>query len=69
MKYCNLERMGGIVMSEQNSGRKFGWIDKWVKMTGERALIDAKANNTYIVYKKDGVWVKHYPNGEIVPDK
>ena len=30
--------------------RKFAWADKWVKMTGERARIDAKVNNTYIVY-------------------
>ena len=35
------------------SKRKFGWVDKWAKMTGERARIDAKANNTYIVYEKD----------------
>lgn len=56
-------------MAKQKPERKYEWIDKWVKMTGERALIDAKANNTYIVYRKDGVWVKHYPNGEIVPDK
>jgi len=32
--------------------RKFGWVDKWAKMTGERARIDAKVNNTYIVYEK-----------------
>ena len=56
-------------MAKQKPERKYEWIDKWVKMTGERALIDAKANNTYIVYRKDGVWVKHYPDGKIVPDK
>ncbi len=36
-------------------------------MTGERARIDAKVNNTYIIYDKDGLLVKEYPNDEIVP--
>lgn len=58
-------------MSHHNgnkSERKFAWVDKWAKMTGERARIDAKVNNTYIVYRnKDGILVKEYPNGEIVP--
>ncbi|MFB5662489.1 hypothetical protein ACE4RR_11830 [Alteribacillus sp. HJP-4] len=50
-------------------GRKFAWVDKWAKMTGERARIDAKVNNTYIVYNtKDGL-VKEYPNGDVVPLK
>ena len=47
--------------------RKFSWIDKWVKMTCERAKIDAKANNTYIIYNTESGWVKKYPNGSIVP--
>ncbi|MEL3956311.1 hypothetical protein NSQ96_03525 [Caldifermentibacillus hisashii] len=47
--------------------RKFGWVDKWVKMTGDRARIDAKANNTYIVYEKNGELVKEFPNGDIEP--
>lgn len=47
--------------------RKFYWIDKWVKMTGERAKIDAKANNTYIIYNTENGWVKEYPDGSIVP--
>ncbi|EZH64280.1 hypothetical protein DH09_00665 (plasmid) [Bacillaceae bacterium JMAK1] len=47
--------------------RKFEWVDKWAKMTGDRARIDARANNTYIVYKKNDQLVKEYPNGEIVP--
>ena len=38
-------------------------------MTGERARIDAKVNNTYIVYEKNGKLVKEYPNGDIVPLK
>jgi hypothetical protein len=47
--------------------RKFAWADKWVKMTGEQARIDAKVNNTYIVYKKNGILVKEFPDGSIVP--
>lgn len=33
------------MLDQQNheSKRKDDWIDKWVKMTGERARIDAKA--------------------------
>lgn len=55
-------------MGENNNhkGRKFAWVDKWVKMTGERARIDAKVNDTYIIYDTDQGWVKEYPNGEIV---
>ncbi|MFD1412613.1 hypothetical protein [Oceanobacillus jeddahense] len=57
------------MLKHQNddSKRKYGWVDKWAKMTGERARIDAKVNNTYIIYDKDGTLVKEYPNGEIVP--
>ena len=47
--------------------RKFAWADKWVKMTGARARIDAKVNNTYIVYEKNGKLVKEFPNGNVVP--
>lgn len=46
--------------------RKFAWVDKWAKMTGERAKIDAKANNTYIIYDLEGKLVKEYPDGKIV---
>ncbi|GGB37339.1 hypothetical protein F3157_14190 [Virgibacillus dakarensis] len=49
------------------SKRKYGWVEKWAKMTGERARIDAKANNTYIVYEKEGKLVKEFPNGIIIP--
>jgi hypothetical protein len=46
--------------------RKFEWVDKWVKMTGERAMIDAKVNNTYIVYEDEkGQMVKKHPDGSI----
>lgn len=47
--------------------RKFAWADKWIKMTGERARIDAKVNNTYIVYKKNGILVKEFPGGNTEP--
>lgn len=57
-------------MSEKQSNvpeRKYAWADKWIKMTGERARIDAKVNNTYIVYKKNGVLVKEFPEGNTIP--
>lgn len=50
-----------------NKRRKYGWVDKWARMTGERAKIDAKVNNTYIVYATKNALVKEFPNGEIVP--
>lgn len=41
--------------------RKFEWVDKWAKMTGERARIDAKVHKTAIVYNTEDGWVKeHY---------
>lgn len=43
-------------------------LRKLIKLTGDRAKLDAKANGTYIVYKTDkGQIVKEYNNGEIVP--
>lgn len=43
-------------------------LQKMIKLTGARAMLDAKANGTCIVYiKSDGQMVKEYPNGEIVP--
>ena len=57
-------------MLEEKSGeskRKYAWVSKWAKMTGERAKIDAKVNNTYIIYEKNGELVKEFPNGEIIP--
>lgn len=51
---------------EESRGRKFEWIDKWVKMTGERAKIDAKANNTSIIYHTEEGLVREYPDGTIV---
>lgn len=45
--------------------RKFEWVDKWAKMTGERARIDAKANKTAIVYNTKHGWVKEYYDGTI----
>lgn len=40
--------------------RKFEWVDKWAKMTGERARIDAKAIKTAIVYRTEKGWVKEH---------
>lgn len=43
-------------------------LQKLIKLTGDRAKLDAKANETYIVYKtKDGQIVKELYNGTIVP--
>ncbi|WP_163853445.1 hypothetical protein [Paenibacillus elgii] len=45
-------------------------LSKLIKLTGERARLDAKANGTYIVYKTDkGQIVREYANGEIIPIK
>jgi hypothetical protein len=53
---------GGVPMvNEKQNGEtqgKYAWVSKWAKMTGDRARIDAKANNTYIVYEKNGILVK-----------
>lgn len=57
------------MLKQQNyeSKRKYGWVDKWAKMTGERARIDAKVNKTYIIYERNGNLVKEFPNGKIIP--
>ncbi|MYL35550.1 hypothetical protein GLW08_19580 [Pontibacillus yanchengensis] len=56
-----------LEQNDRSNKTKYGWVNQWAKMTGERAKIDAKVNNTYIVYTtKDGL-VKEYPNGEIFP--
>lgn len=47
--------------------KKISWADKWIKMTGERTRIDAKVNSTYIVYKKYGILVKEFPDGNTEP--
>ncbi|MCR2806259.1 hypothetical protein [Paenibacillus soyae] len=42
-------------------------LGKLIKLTGDRAKLDAKANDTYIVYKtREGTIVKEYSNGDIV---
>jgi len=47
---------------------KFKDLEKLIKLTGDRARLDAKANDTYIVYKTaEGQIVKEYNNGDIVP--
>lgn len=45
--------------------RKFEWVDKWAKMTGERARIDAKVHKTAIVYRTEQGWVKEHYDGTI----
>jgi hypothetical protein len=43
-------------------------LKKLIKLTGDRAKLDAKANDTYIVYKTDkGQIVKEYNNGDVIP--
>ncbi|WP_169833359.1 hypothetical protein [Paenibacillus oryzae] len=47
---------------------KFKDLEKLIKLTGDRAKLDAKANDTYIVYKTaKGQIVKEYNNGDVVP--
>lgn len=47
---------------------KFDDLEKLIKLTGDRAKLDAKANDTYIVYKtSEGQIVKEYNNGDVVP--
>ncbi len=42
-------------------------LNKFIKLTGDRAKLDAKANGTYIIYKTtEGNFVKEYSTGEIV---
>jgi hypothetical protein len=43
-------------------------LHKLIKLTGDRAKLDAKANGTYIVYKtENGQIVREYTDGKIVP--
>jgi hypothetical protein len=43
-------------------------LKKLIKLTGDRAKLDAKANETYIVYKTaEGHIVKEYSNGNVIP--
>lgn len=43
-------------------------LQKLVKLTGDRARLDAKANNTSIVYKTaEGQIVRDFPDWRIVP--
>ncbi|MDR0269759.1 hypothetical protein [Paenibacillus sp.] len=43
-------------------------LQKLIKLTGDRAKLDAKANETYIVYKtEEGQIVKEYSDGHIIP--
>lgn len=43
-------------------------LKKLIKLTGERAKLEAKANDTYVVYKDiTGKLVKEYSNGVKMP--
>ncbi|WP_167355954.1 hypothetical protein [Paenibacillus oryzisoli] len=43
-------------------------LEKLIKLTGGRAKLDAKANETYIVYKNvEGKIVKEYNDGHVIP--
>ncbi|WP_341281118.1 hypothetical protein [Paenibacillus sp. FSL H8-0537] len=43
-------------------------LQKLIKLTGDRAKLDAKANETYIVYKtNEGEMVREYNDGLIIP--
>lgn len=43
-------------------------LQKLIRLTGDRAKLDAKANETYIVYKTNkGQIVKEFADGKIVP--
>ncbi|WP_201008717.1 hypothetical protein [Paenibacillus glycanilyticus] len=43
-------------------------LQKLIKLTGDRARLDAKANETYIVYKtSEGQIVKEYYDGHVIP--
>ena len=42
-------------------------LQKLIKLTGDRAKLDAKANDSYIVYKTvKGQIVKEYSNGNVI---
>ncbi|QSF48026.1 hypothetical protein [Paenibacillus tianjinensis] len=41
-------------------------LAKLIRLTGDRAMLDAKANGTYIVYKtNEGQIVREYSTGKI----
>lgn len=51
-----------------NGMKRTHQLHKLIKLTGDRAKLDAKANDTYIVYKTgNGQIVKEYVDGKIVP--
>lgn len=53
--------------SNNRPKRKYAWMDEFIKQTGRVAMDEARENNTYIVYEKDGNMVKEYPDGRILP--
>lgn len=67
--YCVITESNTVTDDEKvKAVDKFKDLEKWIKLTGECAKLDAKANDTYIVYKTtEGQIVKEYNNGDIVP--
>lgn len=51
-------------MFDRQHRKKYGWSDE-TDMSNDS---DSK-ENTFIVYEKEGQFVKEYPNGKIVPLK
>lgn len=49
-------------MFDQQQRKNYGWGN----FVDEEQL-EKKENSTFIVYKKEGQYVKEYPNGEIIP--
>jgi hypothetical protein len=52
-------------MFERQQRKKYGWSDS-ADMTQENAEVN---DNSFIVYEKEGQFVKEFPNGKIVPLK
>ncbi|WP_239631663.1 hypothetical protein [Paenibacillus sp. H1-7] len=47
---------------------KIKTLQKLIKLTGDRARLDAKANEIYIVYKtREGQIVKEFNDGSVIP--
>lgn len=51
-------------MFDHQKRKKYGWSDS--KENTEDPS-ESKDNSSYIVYKKEGRFVKEYPDGKIIP--
>jgi hypothetical protein len=57
-----------ILMKRGETMSQLKDLQKLIKLTGARAKLDAKANETYIVYKTEkGQIVKEYNDVEVIP--